>query len=265
MPTATRPVSTKVKVCKRLVHNGTERVKCENIYQSIDCPRIHVMKIKTGFCNLGQCEGTKPRGNKDKPLPTCKTWQECACECHVALDKMFKDVGMDRVLVENPEYLPEKVDFNIEDYLNIGSSDVRFSDTGVNGPDGIEVITTAPRLPELAERRTETGRAARGGLEAQVLLVCSEYVENKMIDMLIPKNIANVIAGKYKIPAPSTGAIGAVFNRWESIGFAKQDRKPVRFSGFTGSGTPEELERIKAKSKREKKMMKSASQRGFRS
>jgi hypothetical protein len=259
-------VATKVKECKRLVHNGTERVPCGTEYKGADCPRRdHVLKFKTGFCNNGDCEGNKPKTWRGKPKPTCKFWQTCPCECHKRIDDMFKMAEMPRQLIENPEYIPEKVHFDIMDYMKTSDEAVPFSPLATSGPDGVEGhAPDAPRpaAAPLAARRTDTGRAARGGLEAQVWEQCQVFAAGGI--EATPKVLADLIADKYKIPTPSTGAIGAVFNRWEKIGFAKQGKKPIRFLGFTGEGTWQELEVIKAKAKRTRKQTQSAARRGFR-
>lgn len=219
-------------------------------------------KFMSGYCSNGFCEGTKPRSFRGTPQKTCHLIDECPCECHRQLDLMFESTGVPRQLVTNPEYTPERVDFNIEDYLQTPSSDAPSTDGGVDGPDIIEGTPMTPAVAALAQRRTETGRAARGGLEAQVLEACHALA---ILDQHItPKMISGWIAGKYEIPEPSTGAIGAVFNRWEKLGFAKQEKKPVRFAGFTGDGTALELERLKGKVKRESRRTQSALRRGIR-
>lgn len=262
------PPKAKPKKCTRLVHNGVERVKCDTLYLT-DCPKSsdHVLKFKTGFCNNGWHEGTKPKDWRGNPTPTCQFFQTCACNCHVKLDKMFKDVGMERLLVENSEYTPERVDFNIEDYMKPAEDDAPFSDGGADGPatdEGTTRTATRPSVATLATRRTDTGRAARGGLEAQVFEQCRLFTDAEALDLCIPKNIAERIADQYKIPTPSTGAIGAVFDRWTKLGFATTAKKPVRFVGFTGEGTWTELELMKAKAKRQRKHAQSAIRRGFR-
>ena len=261
--------ATKLRVCTRQIHNGTERVPCNSPYLGSTCPneQKHIMKIKTGYCSNGCCEGTKPKSFKGNPMPTCKFFLICACECHARLDKMFKDIGEERILIENAEYVPDIIPFNIEDYINTGDSTVAFADGGPDTPNGHErpLAGQPGRSPDvLAGRRTDTGRAARGGLEAQVWDLCRVFMSKGAEGLVTPKILAEAIADHYKIPTPSTGAIGAVFDRWEKLGFAKQAKKPVRFMGFTGRGTWEELLIMKGKTKRERKMDKVSARRGFR-
>ena len=72
--------------------------------------------------------------------------------------------------------------------------------------------------------------------------------------LITPRILADAIAEHYKIPTPSTGAIGAVWDRWSKLGFAKQEKQPVRFLDFEGQGTWDELQILKAKAKRAKKI-----------
>lgn len=208
-------------------------------------------KFLTGYCNeIGkpaQHEGTKPTSH-GKPLPTCPSWQICPCECHRSVDLLFEATGLERREMPNVEYNPPTSEFLmpiIDD--PIGLNDASTSDDIDTPPDIERPPTTPPRIAQtpLAQRRTETGRAARGGLEAQVWDACRSIEEN----ILTPKVVGEWIAEKYHIPTPSSGAINAVWDRWEKLGFCKQGKKPNRFVEFTAEGTWEELARIKQSAK----------------
>lgn len=264
MPAALTP-----KKCKRLVHNGTERVECGTLYTGTDCPNklTHVLKFASGFCQMGKHEGNKPRNLDGTPARTCKLFMSCGCKCHEQIDQMFKMAGMDRIFIENPEWKPNFIPFNPDDYV---SSKDSFSSGGVDGPDDMERppagrVDTPART--LTERRTDTGRAARGGLEAQVFQQVRKLVDAGFggDNLITPKILADMIREEYKIPTPSTGAINAVFERWNTLGFATTAKKPVRFVSFTGKGTWVELIQMKGRIKRERKMSQSAARRGFRS
>lgn len=227
-------------------------------------------KYMTGFCNDGHCEGTKPKTRDGRGIKTCPLTETCPCKCHFELDQMFKMTGSDRISMSNPLYSPNLPDFNIEDYLIMGGDDVTPIPSIDDDTDSPRTVQTAPLMAPrrdpvvLSTRRTETGRAARGGLEAQVL----EAV-NKMFDAdkdALPKEVADYIADTYKVPTPSTGAVGAVFNRWETLGFAVQAKKPVRLVDFAGEyqGTWNEVERLKAKAKLSKKHTQQAARNGHR-
>lgn len=212
-------------------------------------------KFMTGFCNdsgkPGQHEGQKPKSG-DKPLPTCEYWDTCPCVCHQNVDKMFEMTGLERRLVPNPEYVHEASEFVIPDVAIDPLGPVAVPVAGVIGPDDDERPVAAqdgPSTAPLAQRRTPTGRAARGGLEAQVWEACRSIEE----EPLTPKLVGEFIAEKYTIPTPSSGAINAVWDRWSKLGFAEQGKKPNRFVKFTGDGTWEELCRIKSSTKRQKK------------
>lgn len=214
-------------------------------------------KFMTGFCNdinkPAQHEGTKPRSG-GKPLSTCPFWLDCPCECHWNVDQLFKMTGMERKPVPNPEFVPYRSEFVMPEYADpLGSTPTSSPDGTDTHPDDERPVTTpyAPAAAPLAERRTETGRAARGGLEAQVWDACFNMPGE---DDLTPKMVAEWIADKYKIPTPSSGAINAVWDRWEKLGFATQAKKPNRFTGFTGEGTWDQLQRMKVSGKVQKKV-----------
>jgi len=223
-------------------------------------------KFTTGFCNnFGktlQCEGTKASSH-GVPLKTCPKWLECPCECHYRIDKIFKMTGMERQEMPNPEFIPTVSDFVMPAVEEPVAADVAATPDGVTAPPAHEhavAATDGPSTAPLAERRTPTGRAARGGLEAQVWEACRAATG----DTITPKLIGEMIAEKYTIPTPSSGAINAVWDRWSKLGFATQAKKPNRFTGFTGEGTWEELARMKSRAKTAKRSQASAARRGFR-
>lgn len=214
-------------------------------------------KYMTGFCNdinkKGCHEGTKPKSYTGKPMKTCPFWLECPCECHWNVDQLFKMTGQERREVPNPEYKPERSHFVMPEYASpLGLTPASSPDGAMDTPDDERPVATpyVPAPAPLAERRTDTGRAARGGLEAQVWEACSTLT----LDPLTPKIIGEWIANKYKIPTPSSGAINAVWDRWEKMEFCTQAKKPNRFTGFVGEGTWDELQRKKVSGKVQKKI-----------
>jgi hypothetical protein len=229
-------------------------------------------KYPTGFCNEngkpGQHEGTKPKDWRGKPMPTCPMSESCPCECHLRVDKMFQMTGLDRKHIPNPEYIPEKAEFVLPDVTEDPIGDAAVPSGGVITPPDIERPVATPPTPAaapLATRRTETGRAARGGLEAQVWDACrslEEQIGNE--DPITPKQVGDWIATKYVIPTPSSGAINAVWDRWSKLGFCKQAKKPNRFLEFCGEGTWEELARMKGSAKRQLKSAQTAARLGRR-
>lgn len=225
-------------------------------------------KYCSGFCNdinkPAQCEGTKPRSFKGVGMKTCEFFQTCPCVCHWRIDEMFKSTGLERKLVPNPEYVSPVSQFVMPDFAEDPLGTVAVAANGVIGPDDNELDVTTPPAPAaapLAVRRTETGRAARGGLEAQVWDACFNMPGE---DDLTPKQVVEWIAEKYKIPTPSTGAVNAVWERWVKLGFATIAKKPNRFTGFSNEGTWEELARMKGSAKRQAKSAKVAMRLGRR-
>lgn len=232
-------------------------------------------KFPSGFCNEynkpGQHEGTKPRGGKGVPLPTCHLWTSCPCRCHYDIDKLFKLAGIERTEEQpNPEYKVPVSTFILPSDPIPHDMEALSNGDGVNGhpiPEG--TATPMPRAALVASLPpTPTGRRHRGQLEYEVLTICERWCadDTQGPELCTPKWVAETIAEELKIPTPSTGAVQAVWDRWEKLGIATQAKKPARFTGWTGDfdGTATSLDRIKARKKRELKSAKSAQARGFR-
>lgn len=226
-------------------------------------------KFCSGFCNNNgkplQCEGTKPRSFSGQALKTCPMWQTCPCECHLRLDEMFTMTGLERKYIPNPDYDPPHDEFVMPYVPDPVPDPDAVTVGGVMTPPDLEHpldARGAPAAAPLASRRTDTGRAARGGLEAQVWEALN-YLMSEDVS-LTPKAVGEYIREKYTIPTPSSGAINAVWDRWEKIEYATQAKKPNRFLGFTGEGTWEELQRIKARTKTVKRSSESMARRGYR-
>ncbi len=201
-------------------------------------------RIVTGQCNAGWHEGTKPVTRDGKPIQVCRLWEECPCECHSRITAMFESAGQPRELIDNPDYMVKPPDF----YMPVFGVDY-----------GVPVTVTVMASPGTMAARvndTPSGRTQPGGLEAQVLEVCTEF----SIDpsscpdaYCTPKFVSGEIARLHGIKDPSTGAVQAAWERWEAMGFAEIARKPVRFVGFTAQGKIEGLDLMRAKWKRAKK------------
>lgn len=258
--------ATVVKECKTLVHNGVERVPCGTKYKGSECPKkaLHVHKFKTGFCANGFCEGTKPKSFSGKPVKTCEHWMTCGCDCHTLIDEMMKMAEMVREEVPNPEYVPtprtwwmpeDDPTFDVSqplssfDGTDTPGTDERPSNTPPNGAHGPLRPVSQPVFAA-----TPTGRRARGQLEYDVLSVCIDFA-NDVFDWTecTPKLVSERIGKLHAEEPPSTGAINAVWDRWEKLGFAEQAKKPSRFVRFLGDGSIQNLERIKAQAKRSRK------------
>lgn len=230
-------------------------------------------KHVTGFCNdngkPGQHEGQKPRSGGN-PLPTCPYWQECPCVCHQNVDFLFEQTGMERIEVPNPEYIPYHTEFVMPVVPDLIDSSVALTPDGVSTPPNRKRAAQSPSVAAetpLAQRRTDTGRAARGGLEAQVWDACRLFLaaeNNYNGGPITPRLICEWIAQKYKIPTPSSGAVNSVLDRWEKLNFAKKGKKPNRFLGFVETGSWEELIALKSRTKGAKKRALSLARRGYR-
>lgn len=261
------PVKAEPKRCKSVVKddNGREH-PCDTVLPKgqPECRnrKRHMYTFKTGFCASGFCEGKEAKDFKGNYVRTCPYWQYCNCQCHKDIDKMYLMAEMDRVLIENPKYvkphnpywMPNRgLDFGMQDEV-----------TGDAAPKS-ETIP-APISPLEAKPKhfveTPTGKRARGQLEQQVLDVCTAFTKGQIeVEDLTPTVIANEID---EIEPPSVGAIGAVFDRWVALGFARCEKKPVRFISFTVDGLMYGLDHLKAKAKREQKRVESDKNKGIR-
>lgn len=226
--------------------------------------KIKKNKYPTGFCANGQCEDTRPFNYKGDPLRICDFWQTCPCACHERVSQMYRMLDLPRADTEQmPEYtellrqqraefvMPEPWELAESRALSNGAvGNAHPSDEGtVTGHGDSATGTFTPTFMP-----TPTGRRARGQLEFQVLKVCQEFVNDAYEwDMCLPKLVSERIATVEAVEPPSTGAIDAVWDRWQKLGFASRDKKPSRFVEFTGEGTEMELARLKYKAKQDKR------------
>lgn len=246
-------------------------------------------KYVSGFCNGNgkpkQCEGTKPVDSTGSPMRTCMDWENCPCKCHSDITAMYEMAGIDREPPEqSAEYLAKVHAHDLETRLmldevyamtarsralsSIGGTDAHPADerpsTGtLDTQDGASASLTSPLPSRVVFTPTPTGRRARGQLEYDVLQVCREYSQG-VYDWpaCTPKAVADRIGSMNATEPPSTGAINAVWDRWEKINFAEQAKKPSRFVKFTGDSTDMALDRIKGASKRAKKLAQAEQKRG---
>lgn len=210
-------------------------------------------KIVTGMCHAGWHEGTRAKDFKGRPVQVCLLWQECPCECHEKITKMFEIGEQPREVVENPEYVRAErtwympvygVDYGIESSRSVAEPVAL--DGEVNRPEPIPVPAHARTYAP-----TPTGRAAKGQLETQVLEVVTEWlIEHD--ELCTPKFVSTEIARVQHIDEPSVGAIGAVFDRWVKYGYAIVTRSPVQFTGLTDEGSTRGLDALKIQYKRKK-------------
>lgn len=224
-------------------------------------------KYPSGFCNEhgkpGQHEGQRPKDWRGRGMMVCSFYLDCPCACHYEVDKLFKLTGMERKLMENPDYHVEKGDWKMPLVADPVTGTVASDPDRVIDPDDPEhACTPAPvaSTTPLVERRTPLGYAGRGTLEAQVWDACRWMVEYNIQATTLA--VSEWIASKYKVPTPSRGAIQAVWVRWDKLNFGSLEKKPVHFSGFLNQGTWEELERLKGAAKQQKKSAEAAAKRG---
>lgn len=241
-------------------------VKKRKVLRQKDHPeRTHF----SGFCNNGHCEGTRPKNYKGVGLKTCPHFLTCVCICHVEQDEMFEVVGMERRLVENPEYhvpksiyvMPDPLDYRKE----FGGPEKRVGPIDHRAMEG-EELTSESIIKGTAFHETASGRRARGALEYQVLEACNKAMDVWPDELEItPKRIADYIADKGG-GIVSSGAVDAVWKRWVKMGFAEVASSPVRFVDYTAkqNQTIEQLEAAKSKYKRSERSAAGEARRTFR-
>ena len=103
----------------------------------------------------------------------------------------------------------------------------------------------------MAPKADPADRRPRGWLETDVKRILDEVVEGKRDvpedQELTPHYLAKLVQAHEKAEAPpSTGAVSAVLLRWHDIGFAKLQRKPLRFNGYTKAAETKGLTELKA-------------------
>jgi hypothetical protein len=86
---------------------------------------------------------------------------------------------------------------------------------------------------------TYDGYRRRGQLEAEVQVICNRAMMGEFDEHCTAKFIAEQINPENP---PSTGAIGAVFKRWEACGYAVINHSPVYFKRLTIEGMRDGLE-----------------------
>jgi hypothetical protein len=243
-------------------------------------------KHVTGFCNSinkqPQHEGTKPVSPSGVSLPICTFWDTCGCSCHEQITKMYTDIGVEREPPEQSHDFLVKVRAEYDEFDLTGSfldGDMRplSNDGGTiphpdpsgphNGPPSAQdghvstLVSLVPARPVFTA--TPTGRRARGQLEYDVLQVCNEFVQSVWDwSACTSKVVAERIGKMNATEPPSTGAINAVWDRWEKMGFAEQAKKPLRFARFTGESSAAVLDRRKLQIKRSRKRTQAEIKRG---
>lgn len=240
-------------------------------------------KYKTGWCNVGQCEGTKKKSPSGVPYHICTDYLTCPCECHARITEMYKLTGLPRPV---PEQSPERQEYIAEGQLEMALmlADVRRM-TALSTPNGLVTHpatespvgsdgdpatgTTAPARPTFTP--TPTGIRPKGQLEYDVLLILVDFHNEVYEESLLctPKMISNEIAKRNTSEPPSTGAVNAVLERWDALEFIAFYKKPTRFESFLGHEDDVTLEEImtelaerKSRQKRTAKLSKSADRRG---
>ena len=202
--------------------------------------------LKTGKCNSGWCEGKKPKDRHGNSVQVCGFWQLCPCKCHEQVTMLFKMSDLPRDILLNPEYHRPETTFVLPRFgIDYGRGSALWRDREDDEP------ITARKPEEFTT--TPSGRIQSGGLESMVHAVFQAWLQKPNGIQFIPTFVSASVSAMYDTKAPSTGAVGAVFDRWHQIGFAIQEKKPVRLVSITEAGRKEGLEMMKALAKRKAK------------
>lgn len=191
---------------------------------------------RTGFCANGQHEGMKPKNFKGVALKTCHFYLECACSCHLELDKMYEQAGIARILLENPEYKPDMGSFVMPDAAEVlAQKNARLI---AEGKQPISEATVETILSGSAFENTASGMRAKGQLEYQVFAACAKMCwpaeTTTALFPITPKIIGKYIEKHEQIEAPSSGAIQQAWDKWMRWGMIEYHKNPVRFGQFLG-------------------------------
>jgi hypothetical protein len=241
------------------------------------------LKHPTGFCtpynplDAQGHEGTKPKSRNGNPLPICTAWETCPCTCHKEIDDMYALAGIPRPEAEqNPDYeavmsekhlatqvMLDSLALPMAHFNGLSNSGGPTAHDADEGPATGDVATSSP-IPQPQFAPTPTGRRARGQLEYDVLKVCQDFAEGVFDWPECTPKLVSIEIGKLEaVEPPSTGAINAVWDRWEALGFATQAKKPSRFVKFNvESPTALTLDRMKSQVKRERKRGQAEQKRG---
>lgn len=255
----------KTKKCTAKIRQAGKHISCGTTYSGERCPNKenHLLKMKTGFCSNGWCEGTKAKDWRGNPVPTCRMVCNCPCKCHDELDKLFAMTQSERVVVESSGYAPPRRTY----WMPSDDPLPALSNNHATTPPVILESPDSSRVPATIRPSfnvTPTGRAARGELELWVKEECDAWLIDEPGVVCTPAYLATEIGRSKGITPPSVGAISAVFERWVSLGFAVVEKKPTRFVKYTDQGIKLGLDRMKAEAKRSKKRQRSDMMRGIR-
>lgn len=237
---STVPAKKKVKLCKALVRDqktGLDPKPCgTDLAGETRCPNRsrHVNKYRTGFCIDGNCEGTERVTSSGGYHKTCSAWLTCPCQCHEQVSLMYKMTGVERKLPIT-KYQPPKNEFVIPTIEDVAQEI------------GIEVVKS--EHPEIPTRINNSSKGRRRPLDELVQMCAEDWVLKGKKFYMTPAHASEWIAKETGLPAPSRGAIHALFKRWESLEFAFIAKSPTRFAGFTKKGVTHGLAGLKKKSK----------------
>lgn len=199
------------------------------------------LPFQSGFCKSGWHEGTRAKDWRGNPAPVCLLVNQCPCECHTEITRMFEMAGRERTPQDNPEYVPYTRTFWMpSDEPDYGLPEAHPDEVAEDD----HLIVNA------------SGRTRKGSLEGAVQRVVLEWLElpvMQRIEGLAVKEIADRVyekEGAALEKPPSLGAVAAVLDRWEKYGYVLLGTKPVRVVALTPDGTQNGLDWCRARAKK---------------
>lgn len=119
---------------------------------------------------------------------------------------------------------------------------------------------TVPAVPEFPPNASN--RRARGELEAIIDMLCKRWMVNATGPMYCSAEWLSYEATKYDGRPTTSAAVGRILEKWENVGYAKTDRKPIRFVRLTPDGVQLGLAELYRREKRKRKRYQASVYRG---
>jgi hypothetical protein len=172
--------------------------------------------------------------------------QYCMCECHARITAMCESVGMERTIMGNPEYEPYVRGFWMPGLDGVAQSDAINTRVRRAPRDPVGAVIKFDE-PDVTFEPLPNGNLRPGQLEywvnQQVRAWAYGYLE---LDHCTPPLIAQTIAEVYGVKVPSQGAVRAVMDRWEKLGYCLVASGPFRVTALTPEGMARGLDGLRA-------------------
>ena len=218
--------------------------------------------MRTGWCIVGQCEGTRPVSPSGKGLKTCDMWEDCPCRCHAEISELCEMAGVERTLRNESLYVSPPNHYWMPTPEWYASLRVAIDGDRANGQaDGAAPVNGQQRAREHGFRPTPTGIRARGQLEFDVKKVCDRFDDGSG-PVCLPTGFISMQI--HPDAPPSVGAIREVLLRWTKYGFATMSMEPLAFTGYTAEGREKGVDVMHTQWERRRRSEKAKADLGYR-